>query len=81
MVVVATCDCETELEPNDVVLVKAIALQGVYDENRLLNCVEVCEAKVHFVPVFGISWHKSQLVESGERPKQVRNFSLCGVVG
>lgn len=59
MVVVSSSDSKAELKADDVVFVKAVALQGVCHDDRLLNGLEVCEAKVNFKPVLGLSGNQA----------------------
>ena len=80
MVVVTSSHSKAELKADDVVFVKAVALQGVGHDDCLLNSLEVCEAKVHFARVLGLSWHQAQLLKSWEGPEQVGDLPLCSIM-
>ena len=77
----ATSHSETELEADDVILVKAVALKRVDYDSCLFDCLEIGEAKMHFEPVLGLPRHQSKLLKARIRSKEVRYFALGRIVG
>ena len=76
MIVIAASHSKTELKTNDIIFVESIALQGVYYNCGLLDCLEVSEAKVNLMSIFRLARHQSQLFETRIRSKQVCNLPL-----
>ena len=78
--VMTACDCETKLKANDVILVKAIALERIDHDGCLFDCLKIGEAEVHFEAVLGLPWHQTQLLEARKWPEDVRYLTLCRIV-
>jgi len=76
-----TSDSEAELEPNDVIFMKPVALERVYHQCCLFDRIEIGEAEMDLVTVFGLSGNEAQLFEARVRTEDVSHFALSGIVG
>lgn len=63
--------CVGELEPQNVVLIKPVALERVYDQRGLQDVLEVSEAEVDLLTTGLVSEDEAEGLEAGEGPEDV----------
>lgn len=80
LLVEAASNSEAKLKSDDVIFVKAIALQRVNYKRRLIDAVEVCEAKVDLVTVFRLPWNESELLKAREWTEKMSYLTLSRIV-
>ena len=78
--VVTSSDCKAELKSNDIILVKAIPLEGIDHNCRLFNCLKVCEAEVNLESIFCLTRHQPELLKAWIWPEDVRNLTFCCIM-
>lgn len=79
IIAIAALDCVAELQPHNVVAMKAVTLQGVDDHGGLADILKVSESEVNLVTFPSNARDETKLAESLKRPKDMSNFSFGAV--
>lgn len=73
--------CVGKLESDEVIAVKAVALQCVDDHSCLLGVLKVSKSEVDFQAILGLSRDETELLEAREGSEDVRDLSISRVLG